>query len=431
MKARRFLVLAFAVLVTWPIAAQWSDSLRLTSMGGAFIALADDGEALLHNPAGLGLISRPQFSSTIDGTGTLALSRFTQGYDDAYYGYTSPYFRERDGQWVVYDPFFGRDIPFDPNDFGYEYDPDDPSQSLTSFVQMFKQDQEARSFYAEAMRPEHFGFSTKLDYVDTGYGFMLRSNNRFSFEIANQDLEFKSPVNLVTTKALEATAGLAFGIDILHLGISARYLSFSTGTRTYPMDEIAVDIPQDFISTILLRADGDQSDSTWALGIGALVDLGTVRIGAHIPELLGPSSQDNPWDSLSLGLALIPADKDEEQILGIQLALGADLENLFSDATRELQLGAEFGFYLGSIVDLRARLGYRLPMTGSLDHAIETILGTSGEITAGLGLKLLFFQVDVFGSVASEAFIEAISGTTENLQDRPIGSVGASISLRI
>ena len=80
------LVLAISILVSL-INAQGFDQLfvgaRPLSMGGAFVALADDGNVVTWNPAGLPRLRRTEFTLTYT-------NLYNLGINQSYFGFTRP-----------------------------------------------------------------------------------------------------------------------------------------------------------------------------------------------------------------------------------------------------------------------------------------------------------------------------------------------------
>jgi len=161
------------------------------------------------------------------------------------------------------------------------------------------------------------------------------------------------------------------------------------------------------------------------MGLGAMYYLGQLTVGAYIDSIFGlifdengeliesdlRSLVDKAAKTANIGVAYDPTERKyytREPLFN--LLVSADLKNIGDARKRFINIGAEIGLHIGELAQVDFRGGYKQYLTGSLEDIFSsnTLAFDQGEVSFGVGYKLLFAQFDVAVSLPAELIKEAV-----------------------
>ncbi len=372
---------------------------RSLSMGGAFVALADDATAAYANPAGLVQLTRREFSA-----------------EGRYYRYSTPYLRGLS--------FADGGNFFEPN-YQLAHDTSDSSARGVSFLSaVFPFEAATVAFY----RHEQMDFNTRFDFISDDFALFP-----FSSRIKLSDVSYGTSVGFAIGERLRLGAGIAwheFEIDSATTrdvggGVVARQsqkgqdhgFGYILGLRYLLTDQLAVGAV--YRRSPRLYYDAVASDDFETPG--QQVAWLRKRSDFDIPDVVGVGFSYRVNDALTLNL-------DVNRVLYSQLthnissAFAAEGEDQNSDGDlsqlklrdgTEIRFGGEYVFFdLPLPVSLRAgvwrdpehTMRYRDENSQDANALIFSArTGDQTHYTFGLGLAFEQFSVD-FGADFSKYY---------------------------
>ncbi|HNY31267.1 MAG TPA: hypothetical protein PKO15_10310 [Fibrobacteria bacterium] len=323
--------IALLILAQTADATPRARSWRSLGMGNAGVAIADDGEALHLNPAGL---------TQLGGKGTF------QPLD------TLGYKRNRVDCWIL-------GLGMDPNPRtllkAYRfYDRNDSTISAGEKDQkaLLKDRQFLNEIYQFDRLPIPLRTNLDLMLAFRNYGVALWSQDDFTFQFDRGALTPKVAVELSSTTALELATSRAFLDDRLSLGFGYRILSISRQTREYDIMELSSDSALEENGRDLYEESSSdlRKSEEWGHGI----DLGVLwfqkpglRYGASLQNLGMKQHGQFLTPNLSVGVAWSPRFIQSNRAWSRKLNFAIGLDNLLDDTLgykplSKLNMGAEY-----------------------------------------------------------------------------------------
>lgn len=236
------------------------------------------------------------------------------------------------------------------------------------------------------------------------------------------------------SRRIGVVGGLGFNLGPIALGANVKYYGYSD----YSFDYCPATVGTEMIGDVLLGPDGLSFDSwDFGVGVGALVTLGSINVGAYYGNLAPfinaiasgedyslMAYVDDCFKTMSLGVSFMPSDsKFSKHKSPIDLIASADFKNLGDNEDRELCAGVEAGLDLWNVLVATGRVGYTqaLPTdTFSMDSLIDAFNIDNGDITIGATAKFTLFKADLGLYVPLTDFlaffdssIEAMTTTTQ------------------
>ena len=214
---------------------------------------------------------------------------------------------------------------------------------------------------------------------------------------------------IYTSRRIGAVAGLGFNLGPVAVGANMKYYSYSSYEFTVSKDNLDV---ADMATQMLVGPGFEFSDWEMGVGLGALVTLGSLNVGAYYDNMMPfinalASGEDYSLDAyvrdcfetMSLGVSWMPSDNKFGTFKSpITLLATADLKNLGSNSDRELCAGVEAGLDLWNFLVATARLGYTQALatsTFSMEALMDAFDPDNGEISAGITAKFAMAKVDL------------------------------------
>lgn len=323
--------LFIALLAVSAEAAVRARSWRALGMGNAGVAVADDGEAIHINPAGL---------TQLGGKGSF-LPLDTLGYK-----------RNRVDFWIL-----GVGVGADPGIAFKAYRFNDRNDSTIKAAgkdptALLKDKQLLNEIYQFDRLPIPVQSNYDVMLAFRNYGISFWSQDDFTFQFDRGALTPKIGIELKSTSALEFATSRAFIDDRLSLGFGYRVLSINRQAREYDILELSSDSAlkkngQDLLeeSTSDLRRSEE-----WGHGI----DMGVLwyqkpglRYGASIQNLGMKQGGQFVTPSLSVGMAWSPRFIQSNRAWSRKMNFAISLDNLLDDTLgykplSKLNLGGEY-----------------------------------------------------------------------------------------
>ncbi|MBN2049289.1 MAG: hypothetical protein JW760_02490 [Spirochaetales bacterium] len=391
---KTILLLMIFVLITSAIFAQIGDA-RTRGMANAFTAVADDYNALYFNPAGLAYLNNSDFVLGLGGnaSGKKGLTFLEEEYPSIWESW------ENDG-YEYEDSFFGHSVYFDPADYGFFWD-DDPDTATMSYQEAVDAYEQKRTF--EIIRNlSDMNLYPRLAYAAPHWG--VSTINNVTLEPSGFDPETEEFFFRIL-KETGIMGGLGLNIGPIAAGLNIKYFKEVVDSSSFTVSETEDGPPEDFFQDIFFGSDNEEatSDHKIEAGLGFIFTLGSLNLGAYLDNLLffieetddGVEVDPGLLDTLSVGAAWTPFDqkmKDQRGILNFIAAV--DLKNLGSRTERELAAGVEAGINLGGVIVGNARLGYTQPLVGALADIADQFDPRLGLYSMGMGWKFLFAAIN-------------------------------------
>lgn len=316
----------FAVSVeASPRARSW----RALGMGNAGVAVADDGEAIHINPAGL---------TQLGGKGSF-LPLDTLGYK-----------RNRVDFWIL---GFGMDPnPETALKAWRFYDRNDSTikAGQKDATALLKDKQFLNEIYQFDRLPIPIRTNFDVMMAFRNYGVAFWSQDDITFQLDRGALTPKAALELKSTSALEFATSRAFIDDRLSLGFGYRVLSVSRQSREYDVLQIK-DSASNYANDLLKASSSDlRKSEEWGHGI----DLGVLwyqkpglRYGASLQNLGMKQGGQFMTPMLSVGMAWSPRFIQSNRAWSRKMNFAMSLDNLLDDTLgykplSKLNLGGEY-----------------------------------------------------------------------------------------
>lgn len=409
-----------------------ANTTRMEAMGGAFTAIGDDANTINANPAGLAFInrSRMEFSNALEFSPSFLLPGFTPPeiaelggitpYDLRYrYDVLNPiqyYDRETGSYYTEYDGTSYNDIL---SAMGFASN----GTILTSddFYEMVSWYDATTALSLLDSYITSVGYIPSFSYVDRNFGFS------FSKGYALEGTPGTSG-EIILTGSERYSTGLAQRLGIFAIGGSVSYVKDSSIALSVPQfneyetycDDLSLlfgtDDP-DELGMMLMTGEvfeGGNVNKGFAFGIGSMVNIGSLTVGAAIEDIsplldtgyriLSHRTADAAWEIMNVGLAYESNNRKNDYSENFfNLLLAADLHNVGDDSSRSLHIGSEFGVSLAEVITADIRAGYSQPLPGRLSDVLDVdmIDLDEGTYTFGIGTKVFIAQVDLAFSIPS------------------------------
>ncbi len=452
-----FLLLSVCILATQSVFAHET---RYQAMGGAFTAIGDDENTIKANPAGLAFITDNalRFSTTMEIAPTFDAFQFSPTAIEELGG-IDPY-------WLTYD--YSEQNTSDPiydyqNWYSNDYDIDTGSNAGLTYNDVLAQMGFASngqilsrqdlygvySWYDLVSLMELFndsfnnlGVTPEISFIDRNIGLLY---NR-SISLQGTPTDTADQVDIVSES--ELSGGFAARIGHLSLGLNAVYNRSSTVTIDTPefsdyqvfcnsISEAYGMYDPDEIAIMALTGDlFDQGvkDSTLTFGAGAMVDMGSLTVGAAIDDVADILSHEGhivsqqtieaALEQLNVGIAYESNRRKQDGSTDfINMLLAADIHNLGDQDSRSLHMGAELGLSLAEWITTDFRAGYAQDLDVSFEQMFDNGIFDidEGEFSIGMGAKLLIAEFDMAlslpGAFAQAAFFESFNREGSSFED--------------
>jgi hypothetical protein len=433
------------VLATMSVSA--ADA-RYQAMGGAFTAIGDDANTITANPAGLGFLrdSTATFASTFSLHPTFSAFTYEEDSVDALGG-VSPfdlrYSRPHGNQSAPVSYVYHYDYDSDDSDYyiddtdttfdaalgDLDFDTDGDDQiSEAEFDDMQSWAGTVALFDIIASHFNSISFESDTSFIDRNIGFSYQK----ALSAAGSP-ESTDPENLTLISQNTYSGALAHQMGNLSVGASATYASVRTITRDTPQFadyEASCEEFQEFFNTDdpdemgMMMIDGRlfddaQKRTSFSLGAGAMVSMGSLTAGAAVQDLIPlvfseqEITDSRRWigEHLNVGIAYESNRKkvDHSDDL-INLLLAADVKQAGSREHRTLHLGAELGLSLAEFITADVRAGYMQELGQSFEEILDGDLWDpeSGILSVGMGAKVFMARLDMALSLPAVFFQELL-----------------------
>lgn len=404
---------------------------RIAALGGAFTALADDANALYYNPAGLAFLrggdlvvggsflldlnSSIIYPPAFDFQEEFGFNPWNLKYDweedlvyvDAHSGYGY-------GDWE-YDPEV--DDEFDLTVWGFSNDRDGIEEFLAWYdgvipmVQVIAQGMDSLTLLPNiAYATENWGVGTIAEMkIAPAFDAVLD----YSFDI---------------TKKSGVIGAIGANLGPFAIGVNAKYYTqtlthFGLPSTSFTEFEAYVDslMPDMVLEQAVLEILTNDAiaeevmTNHFEVGVGGMYTIGSLTVGAYVDSILGfildeNGELSNDYESMlseafrtaNVGVAFDPGQKKRygrEPFLN--LLLMGDLKNIGDDEQRHLNVGAEVGIHLGSLIQGDIRAGYKQYLRGPLEDIFSSnvIRVEEGELSFGAGVRALFFELNMAATI--------------------------------
>lgn len=454
MNKKNFLICMILILSILPGLS--ANTTRMEAMGGAFTAIGDDANTITSNPAGLAFInrSRMEFSNVFEFSPSFLLPEFTPP-EIAQLGGITPY------------------------DLRYSYDSSDPSNPIYYYTSSEHTDYDGTSYNdilsdmgfasnGSILTSDDFyemvswydattalslldsyitsvGYLPSFSYVDRNFGFS------FSKGYALEGTPGTTG-EIILTGTQTYSAGLAQRLGIISIGGSVSYRKDSRVTLSVPhfneyetycedMSLLFGTDDPDELGMMLMTGeifDGGTVDKSLLFGIGSMVNIGSLTVGAAIEDItplmhtgyriLSHRTAEAAFDMMNVGVAYESNNRKNDRSENFfNLLVAADLHNVGDDTSRSLHLGSEFGISLAEVITADIRAGYSQPLPGQLSDVLDVdmIDLDQGTYSFGIGTKVFIAQVDFALSIPSlvlkRAYGAALSSTEITYEELTAG----------
>ena len=409
-----------------------ANTTRMEAMGGAFTAIGDDANTINANPAGLAFInrSRMEFSNALEFSPSFQLPSFTPP-EIAELGGITPY--DLRYRYDVLNPIQYYD--WETGSYYTEYDGTSYNDILSAmgfasngtiltsddFYEMVSWYDATTALSLLDSYITSVGYIPSFSYVDRNFGFS------FSKGYALEGTPGTSG-EIILTGSERYSTGLAQRLGIFAIGGSVSYVKDSSIALSVPQfseyetycDDLSLlfgtDDP-DELGMMLMTGEvfeGGNVNKGFAFGIGSMVNIGSLTVGAAIEDIsplldtgyriLSHRTADAAWEIMNVGLAYESNNRKNDYSENFfNLLLAADLHNVGDDSSRSLHIGSEFGVSLAEVITADIRAGYSQPLPGRLSDVLDVdmIDLDEGTYTFGIGTKVFIAQVDLAFSIPS------------------------------
>ncbi len=354
------------------------------------------------NPAGLAYLRKGELRVSVAGGASITkqMAMGDSAYPDVY-----PSWENDNNVYMTYDSFYGRDVYFDPADYGFPWN-QDRSGGLGTYdeaVQAYMKFRDAYSTFEGFINLSDIGVLPR--FLLSGGWWSIANISRVSLEMQpgnfnNNDLD-NIPINVNINTDGGFIGGLGLKLGPISVGANAKYFTRSIQTYEYLLQDFKDGPPEDLIMDIALGGDEAIEEPHLEVGTGALLAVGALNAGIYIDNLLAFMKEDTInfgaiIDTVNVGVAWTPANnKTAKRRSPLNLAVAADLRNLGSSEFRNFSIGAETGLDLGGILVFNARAGYKQPLPGSLTNMASSFDPRNGTYTLGMQAKFFIFELQL------------------------------------
>lgn len=406
---------------------------RVMAMGEAFTAVADDGDALFYNPAGLAFQEGSSFvlggSMLFDTNSNMATlmpddldSALPISYDELFDLRPDT---ENENQVIVdangNGVFDSGDTVYDLTDYGFK-------NTLNGIYSI-------RDWYNGVVLPVFVANSIfdelrvlpNLSYTSGSFGIGLlggvgiKPDNTITLPDSTDTYDYGFRIfkkqGLIAGKGFRIGQSIGLGVNVKYFNETytefglpnTSFLDFETNTQALTgVEDLQEALNLIFFEDVL--AEPTSEENSLKVGLGGMATFGTITIGAYVDSILelvldskGEITNDfkslveGAADTANIGISYDPSMRKifhREPFLN--LILSADLKNIGDEANRFLNLGGELGIHVGPVVQADVRAGYKQYLLGPLDSLLtgDIIDANNGELTLGLGAQVFFCGVD-------------------------------------
>ncbi len=334
-------MLLFSVTVVWAVGMSihpvFGDA-RISGLGQAYTAVADDSNALLLNPAGLRMLGGSDLSIRLDVDDTLNGQLFVDSSDLG----------------LFENPILNQEFLYTSRNWGVaafsEYHMEIEPEGSDYVLDVAKLNS-LQFGVATGVGPLSIGVNIKATKIDYGNGIFIQKD-----EPVNMIIPFVQDVILNDYSSTFSVERVVMGVGaLLNLG------DFSIGAYS---DEFL-----DFM-----------------YGVEGEINLDMVTVIETLD--VGVSYQSEPYDTYG-------------NYHPLQVLLAADIHDLGDDDIRALSLGMEINLRFLEYVQLAVRTGYQEALE-NWDELLFGISPQDGDYTLGMGLILPFIKVDGSVTVPAE-----------------------------
>ena len=381
-----------------PLSAQISDA-RVSGVGHAFTAVADDQNAIYLNPAGLVYLEIPLYF--VDATIDLDFTKRLVPYSNTYR--FPDVIRQEIGEdeiaYAVRDYFLNVEIPFDPSEYGFPYD-HTISGDYERAVEEYLEFHSLYYLYHALVRVSESIVTPRIGYLGRSFGIGGFSRNRIEFDEPEYDGP-DTPIGFNVVRQNGAIAGFGIPFGAFSLGVNFKIMLASQGRFEITLSDFSTEQAQR-----LIIEPTDSSYLDFELGLGGLFAVNRFALGAYVDNVLafldfsGEANHIDPagvLDAFAIGGSYdfvesrrSPGDRRIEYG-----RLGVDLRHLGNPFERELSAGIEFGIDL-RLFGFGGRLGYRQLLLGTFLEALRHGINPQfGNYIIGIRMNALFLNLDI------------------------------------
>jgi hypothetical protein len=265
-----------------------------------------------------------------------------------------------------------------------------------------------------------------------GWGLALTSDYAYYMPFIDEKMAADFEQTTYVSRRIGAVGGFGLNLGPLAVGANLKYYTYSDYGVAYPVREGLESI----IGKVLVGNGIDIAGVTYQMdvGLGALVTLGTLNVGAYYGNMMPfltkvinkePYNLDaylgDCFKTMSVGASFMPSnDKFSKGKLPVDLVASLDLKNLGDNDKRELCAGAEFGFDVFNILVATARVGYKqaLPTSSfSAEEMIAAFTPENAEVSVGATAKVAMAKADVSILVPLDMLASDLSGSSSQNWD--------------
>ena len=407
----------FLICLSAVVVAQTRGDVRVRGIAGAYTGLADDANALFLNPAGLGYMDQTTLTFGLGVDVELNKRVMTSGSSDFPYVYESA---DYPGEYEYWDEFQGKNVRFDPADYGIDYDDGDPG-AYEEAVQEYIEWQGAYGFYEFAQSTSNFFIIPRVTWATKNFGFSTISDLSIDF-LTELDYDgTETPLEIVFTRRQGFMGALGFAFGPVSVGANLKVYNRAEYSIAFDAADFSYGLPDSFVENMFLGEEdlaASQGEPTIELGVGGLFTLGTISAGIYLDNLLFFINPDDSvnfgslFDTLSFGVSYTPSNSKLNDDSGLLIFnASADFKNIGSEKDRYLAIGLETGLDILNVISVKLRSGYSQPTPGPLTAAFSNIDPRVGNFSVGMGMKFFIMEINTAFMVPGDVIFDPYIGT--------------------
>ncbi|MEI6875269.1 MAG: hypothetical protein WCL50_09095 [Spirochaetota bacterium] len=406
--SRTISIFLFLVILGSSSFAQLMGDARAAGLAGAMTAVGDDMNALFYNPAGLAFVRKGYVS--VEGNVDIAfnqsiMSSFSNAMPRIY-----SYYDERNHPVYVYDDLKGqRQHPFV---FGTDDKP-----YLAELEALAKADGQAgysgltdtmKSVYLKNLESANSLYNVLESFVahpraivgGHGWGASGFADYALTPQYSAGTIFDKASLEYRTDRRIGAIAGIGLSLGPVAVGGNAKYIQDAVYSESFSaIGPAAWDLNEVIKHDVSV---GGYENSRVELGLGAILTLGTLNLGAYndnvIPFLnkqITAPFIESFLNTMNFGLSWMPLDNKflAKKSLFV-LMTTADFKNVGDVRNRQLCAGVEAGLNAFDLFEALVRIGYTQRLPGSYAEMASAFKPANGIVTVGVTAKVLVLKLD-------------------------------------